>query len=199
LGEEPQIRINAWEKKRKEEDDVSYGRLWSGLVLFTFLAGCAAMEPLEVREKNYGTAPPVIGQSFASKEARPGDTWKVYLKAEDPNGDLRRIVCTIDQPGMGTYPVSHIRIKEAERKELSGFIYLNTRNSRDLDFVNITLTVQIQDMAGHLSQPAVFPLAFNPRFTQEAPPAGAFPEKDLGPVMIQLRTPSEDSGRHEKD
>jgi hypothetical protein len=178
---------------------VGYGRLWSGLVLFSFLAGCAAMEPVEVREKTYGTATPVISQSFASKEARPGDTWKVYMKAEDPDGDMRRIVCAVDQPGMGTYPASYIRIKEVERKDLAGFVYLNIPGSRDLDFVNLTLTVQVQDMAGHLSQAAVFALALNPRAAQEAPPQGNFPEKDLGPVMIQLRTPYEESGRHEKD
>ena len=68
-----------------------YGRLFGAFVMFALLAGCAAMEPIEVREKTYGTAPPVISQSFAPKEARPGDTWKVYLKAEDPNGDMRRI------------------------------------------------------------------------------------------------------------
>ncbi|MBP1723562.1 MAG: hypothetical protein H6Q44_1267, partial [Deltaproteobacteria bacterium] len=169
-----------------------YRRLFAGFVSFFFLAGCAAMEPIEVREKTYGTAPPVISQSFASKEARPGDTWKVYLKAEDPNGDMKRIFCTIDQPGMGTYPVSDMRIKEADRKELSGFIYLNIPGRRDLDFVSLTLTLQIQDMAGHLSQPAVFPLALNPRATRESPPPGTFPEKELGPVMIQLRTPFED-------
>jgi len=176
-----------------------YEGLCGAVILFSFLAGCAAMEPFEVREKIYGTATPVISQSFASKEARTGDTWKVYLKAEDPDGDMRRIVCAIDQPGMGSYPVSQIRIKEAERKELAGYIYLNIPVRGDLDFVNLTLTVQIQDMAGHLGRPAVFPLILNPRAKQEATPQGAFPEKDLGPVMIQLRTPYEDSGRHERD
>ena len=176
-----------------------YGRLLGAFVLFALLAGCAAMGPIEEREKTYGTNPPVIGQSFAPKEARPGDTWVVYLMAEDPNGDMRRIVCTVDQPGMGTYPVSQIRIKEAERKELAGYIYLNIPARGDLDFVTLTLTVQVQDMAGHLSLPAVFPLALNPRSTREAPAQGAFPEKDLGPVMIQLRTPFDDSGKHERD
>jgi len=176
-----------------------YGRLLGAFVLFALLAGCAAMGPIEVREKTYGTDPPVIGQTFASKEARPGDTWVVYLKAQDPNGDMRRIVCTVDQPGMGTYPVSYIRVKEAERKDLAGHIYLNIPARRDLDFVTLTLNVQVQDMAGHLSLPAVFPLALNPRAARETPPQGAFPEKDLGPVMIQLRTPSDDSGKHEND
>ena len=169
-----------------------YRRLLGGWVLFSFLAGCAAMEPIEVREKTYGKASPIIQQSFAPKQVGPGGLWKVYLKAEDANGDMRRIVCTIDQPGMGTYPSSYIRIREADRKELSGYIYLNTQLSRNLQFVNLTLTVHIEDMAGHLSQPAVFPLSFNSRSIRETPPAGTFAEKDLGPIMIQLRTPFDD-------
>jgi hypothetical protein len=176
-----------------------YGRLLGAFVLFALLAGCAAMGPIEERKKTYRTDPPVISRSFASKEARPGDSWVVYLKAEDPNGDMRRIVCTVDQPGVGTYPVSYIRIKEAERKELAGYIYLNIPVRGDLVFVTLTLTVEIQDMAGHLSLPAVFPLALNPRATREAPPQGAFPEKELGPLMIQLRTPFEDSDKQDRD
>ncbi|MCJ7495779.1 MAG: hypothetical protein MUP68_16330 [Deltaproteobacteria bacterium] len=39
---------------------------------------------------------------------------------------MKYIVCTIDQPGIGTYPVSFTRIKEENRQELSGHIYLNT-------------------------------------------------------------------------
>jgi len=166
------------------------------LVILPFLTlGCAALEPIEVREKTYGKGVPVITQSFASKQMRPGDTWKVYLNASDPDVDMKNIVCTIEQPGIGTYPVSFTRIKEANRKELSGYIYLNTVGIQGLNFVNITLTVQVQDKAGHLSQPAVFPLSFNLRFEQETPPAGTFLEKDLGPIMITLRTISDGDGR----
>ena len=66
---------------------------------------------------------PMIVQSFASKELRAGDVWKVYLKASDPEGKMRYIFATISQPGVGIYPVSITRIKGENRKELSGYIY----------------------------------------------------------------------------
>ncbi len=158
----------------------------ASMILPLLAWGCAALEPIEVREQIYGKAAPVISQSFASKQMRPGDTWKVYLLASSPEGQMKNIVCTIEQPGVGTYPVSLLKIKAGEQKQLSGYIYLNTVGVRNLNFVNLTLTVQIQDQAGHYSQPAVFPLAFNIRFQQEPPPPGVYPEKDLGPIMIDL-------------
>jgi len=166
------------------------------LVLPLWAWGCAALDPLEVREGRYGKAVPVITNSFASQQIRPGDTWKVYLNASDPDGDMKNIVCTIDQPGKGVYPVSYTRIAEANRKELSGFIYLNTVGGRELNFVTLSLSVQIQDKAGHFSQPAVFPLSFNLNFEQAFPPVGTFQEKDLGPILITLRPLSDDGERN---
>src|SRR5512136_2546031 len=98
-----------------------------GFLLLFFLTGCLAMEPIEVREKTFGSGVPVISQSFASPKISPGGTWKVYLTASDPDGDMKNIVCVIDQPGVGTYPVGITRIKKDEdRRELSGYVYLYT-------------------------------------------------------------------------
>lgn len=163
-----------------------------GLLL---LVGCAALGGLEQREKIYGKAAPVITQSFASKQMKLGDTWKVYLNASDPDGDMKTILSTIDQKGVGTYSVSFTRIREDQQRDnLSGYIYLNTVGVSGLDYTTLVLNVQIQDKAGHYSAPASFPLAFNPTFQQENPPPGVFKDKDLGPIMIVLRTTSEKGG-----
>jgi hypothetical protein len=160
-------------------------------------AGCAALEPLEVREEMYGKGVPVVTQSFASKEIRPGDTWKVYLNAHDPDGDMKQIVCVIQQTGVGVYPASYTRIKEGKRQELSGYIYLPTLqvNYSSFNFINLTLRVEIQDRAGHYSAPLFFPLGFNALYRQESPPQNVFKENDLGPIMIQLRTVDDGSVR----
>ncbi len=34
-------------------------------------------------------ASPVITSHFASSDLRPGDTWKIYLKASDSEGDMK--------------------------------------------------------------------------------------------------------------
>ena len=133
---------------------------------------------------------PMIVQSFASKDVRAGDVWKVYLKASNPEGKMKYIFATISQPGVSTYPVSIIRIKEENAKELSGYIYLNTAPARLPEFFNrsLTLTVNIQGEGGPFSQPAVFPLFFQANPTREAPPEGVFKEQRLGPIMVTLRT-----------
>ena len=159
-------------------------KFFIGFLLLFFLTGCLAMEPIEVREKTYGKGVPVISQSFASPKITPGRTWKVYLTASDPDGDMKNIIGEIDQPGVGTYPVSITRIKDGDRQELSGYVYLNT--PLDFDMYNLTLHIQIEDKAGHYSRPASFPLTFSSLARQEPPPQGLFKEKDLGPILVQL-------------
>ena len=140
----------------------------------------------EAQEK--GGANPVITQAFAAKEIRPGETWKIYLNVSDPNGDMKNIYAVVSQPGVGQYPLSIIRVKEENRKELSGYIYLWTSTPwYPLDYANISLTIQIQDKSGNFSAPAFFALSLNSRYSQEAPPQGVFKEQELGPIMVRLK------------
>jgi len=156
--------------------------LFAALILVWGSTGLA-MAPAAEKEV------PVIGQSFASKEMRPGDVWKVYLKASDPGGKMRYIFATVFQPGVGFFPPSIIRIQGENRKELSGYIYLNTAPATSSQLFNhtMTLTVNIQGEGGVFSQPAVFNLYFHPRPKGEAPAEGAFKEQDLGPIMTTLK------------
>ena len=106
-------------------------KFWIGLAVLGFMAmSCAAMTM--TGEEKYGKSVPVITGAFASKELIPGHTWKVYLKASDPDGDMQYIVSNVYQPGWGDYPLSRTRIREENRKELDGYIYLNTLISRGL-------------------------------------------------------------------
>jgi hypothetical protein len=130
---------------------------------------------------------PVIAASFAAKQLRPGGTWKVYLKVSDPDGDMKRIICLIEQKGIGSYPVSYLDIKEENRRELSGYVYWTTGGESGVIFSEVQLTVQIQDRAKNLSGPVSFPLKFQQDIQQEDPPKDIFQEKDLGPIMIRMR------------
>jgi len=159
-------------------------------VLFPFLAlGYANLQAAEEREGKTAKAVPMITQSFAAKQIRSGDTWKIYLNASDPEGKMKNIFAVVEQPGLGPYSLSIIRIKKENQKELSGYIYLSTSTpvSR-LIFTTLTLTVWIQDRSGNFSKPAVFPSSIEGRAgPQESPPPGLFNEQQLGPVMITLR------------
>ena len=169
----------------------------AGMVILLLVAGCATTMNFEEREKAYGKEASVITETFASKQMRPGDTWKIYLKASDPGGDMHRIVAVVNQPGFGPYPISLTKIKEGNGKELSGYIYLNTSGPYGTEwqnFLSLSVTVQIQDRAGHYSDPVSFPLSFQSRYTQEPPPSGKFKEQDLGPIMVVLRPSDGDQG-----
>jgi hypothetical protein len=160
------------------------------MVMFIMAAGGAILEPRIIPAAAEEKGIPMIVQSFAPKEITPGDVWKVYLKASDPDGKMKYIFATVSQPGVGSYPVSITRIKDENQKELSGYIYLNTAPARSARFFNLTLilTVNIKDEKGQFSRPAVFPLSFMAKPSPEAPPEGVFNEQDLGPIMVTLRT-----------
>ena len=169
-------------------------------VLFCFFiagTGCAAPEKKSAEPLSQPAKPPqaapVISQSFASPQIAPGRVWKVFLEAADADGDMKEFACVIHQPGVGTYPVSITRIREGNQKSLSGYLYLNVNAFRNLDFVELILTVQVRDRAGQFSEPVKFPLSINSRYAQESPPEGVFQENNLGPIMIDLRTVGDDN------
>ncbi len=160
-----------------------------GMILVVIVS-CAHMGGMEEREKIYGKNPPVIGQSFASDQLKPGDLWKIYLRASDPDGDMAAIIAVVDQPGIGEYRPSITRIKEENGQELSGYVFLNTKGQRSDDFLDnqeLTVSIQIRDKAGHSSKPITHKVLILARHTQKSPPAGVFKEEALGPIMVVLR------------
>ena len=168
----------------------SFRMLLVGLAVVYAVTGCSGiMMSMEKKEEVYGKEPPVITESFASKGMRPGDTWKVYLKASDPGADMDYILGTVFLIGRKVYPVSFIKVREENSKEMNGYIYLNTLipGYEFLYFSSLNLTVQVRDKVGHFSQPVEFPLYFNPRAVQEQPPSGIFKDQTLGPVMTTLK------------
>jgi hypothetical protein len=169
----------------------------AGMVILLLAVGCATTMNFEEREKAYGKEASVIAETFASKQIRPGDTWKIYLKASDPGGDMHRIVAVVNQPGLGPYPISFTKIQEGNGKELSGYIYLNTSGPYGTEFQNFltfSVMVQIEDRAGHFSEPVFFPLSFQSRYIQDPPPPGKFKEESLGPILVVLHPTDSDVG-----
>ena len=149
-------------------------------------------EPQKLGVKKVSQEVPALIYSFASKQIRPGDIWKVYLKASDPNGGMKYILSIIE--GAGSH-LSIIGIKEENREHFSGYIYLKIFGvNNSPSFQTLTLTIWIKDAAGHLSQPVIFPLELHNNIIQEEPPPGLFKEQDLGPIMVQTQSLTEMGG-----
>ncbi len=106
-------------------------------------------------------SPPVITSSWAQDRIRQGEDWRIYLSATDPDGDMTRIYCRIDQSGGQIYRPDIVSVKKGMEGSLNGYLVLRTYSQQDFFGVSLTLTVIIADRAGNESKPVVFPLSFN--------------------------------------
>lgn len=107
--------------------------------------------------------PPVITNSFAVEKGYYGYIWKIYIEAEDPDGDMSRIAVVVDQTGYGHYPTDWTVIKTPNQKLFKGYLQWNTFSSRTSylrEWTHITLKITVIDKAGNESNEVVFPFEF---------------------------------------
>jgi hypothetical protein len=124
------------------------------------------------------------------------DFWKIYLVADDLDGDMRHIVYVIDQTGYGTYSPSHAWIKAGYREKLRGYLrfFFNARRRRGFgvpEGTQLNLTLYIEDRSGNTSEKVVFPLVISQGAKQEPPPppfdSGQL--ETVGTITIMLNVP----------
>jgi hypothetical protein len=144
------------------------------------------------------TKTPIITHAFAVDKGYYGYIWKIYVEAEDPNGEMLRIALSVDQPGYGHYPTDWIYLSPQYQKHFKGYIQWNTFSSKApylTEWSQITLKVSVFDKAGNESNEVVFPFTFESgvkNSNQYELPApfneGNIPK--LGNVSIDLFEPS---------
>ncbi|NWF56855.1 MAG: hypothetical protein HXY45_18880 [Syntrophaceae bacterium] len=61
----------------------------------------------------------------------------------------------------------------------------------------LTVSIQIQDKAGHTSQPVTLSALVLSGQIAKSPPAGIFKENELGPIMVTLQPPSGQNSKPE--
>jgi hypothetical protein len=138
------------------------------LLALTFFVPCQgwtqALFPYEGGGKiKPGTNAPVITHAFAVEKGYYGYIWRIYIEAEDPDGDMNRIASVVDQVGYGHYPTDWIYIKKEYRQHFKGYIQWNTFSSKASylsEWTQITLKVSVFDKAGNESNVIVFPFTF---------------------------------------
>jgi hypothetical protein len=148
---------------------------------------------------------PAITHAFAIDKGYYGSIWKIYLEAEDPDGQMLRIASVVEQVGYGHYPTDWIYLKPQYGKHFRGYIQWNTFSSKASylqEWTQITLKVSIFDKAGNESNEVVFPFTFESgvkdQYQYELP--APFNEGDvpkLGSIFIDLYNPfsmDEDGG-----
>ena len=130
-----------------------------------------------------------------------GYIWKIYIEAEDPDGDMLRIASVVDEVGYGHYPTDWIYLSPQYQKGFKGYIQWNTFSSHTTyipEWSQITLRVSIIDKAGNESNLVVFPFTFEmvkDQYQYKLPAPfdnGGIPK--LGNILINLFPPGGNYG-----
>jgi hypothetical protein len=138
---------------------------------------------------------PVIKQAYAIDRGEYGTPLKIYLEAEDTNGDMAKIATTVDQVGYGHYPTDFIILKDGYRKTFKGYIQWNTFSSHATDMPEwnyVTVRVAVIDMKGYISNEFEFQFTFESGTGPVPRPPAPFDQGDLaklGNVSIDLYNP----------
>ena len=143
------------------------------ILLATLLVGFQKAPQFEQAQAGEKGQPPELLGSYAVKEVHPGQTWNIYLKAKDVDGDMKYIAAVLFMAGEGSYPTSEIWLKGETRSEFEGYIFLHTPMDETLvaDMDTLKVSIFIRDSAGNKSQTVKLPLSFVPGRTPEKVPA----------------------------
>jgi len=178
------------------------------LLALAFLLPCrgwAQMFPYSGGQPRPGTHPPIITHAFAVEKGYYGYIWKIYIEAEDPDGDMLIIAAVADQVGYGHYPTDWIYLKSPYQKHFKGYIQWNTFSSKASclsEWTQITLKVSVVDKAGNESNEVVFPFTFesgvkSPYEYKLPTPFDQGSIAKVGNVFIELYEPTQmGSGGH---
>ena len=156
------------------------------LVLFFGLQGWA--------QSRSESKAPVITHAFTPEKVMYGDILRVYIEAEDPQGEMFKIATVVDQANYGRYPTSWTYLKSTDRKHFKGYLQWNTFSSKThmmSEWTPITLTVSVFDKFGNQSNALSFPITFESgvkRASSYQPPS-PFDQSDvkrLGSIDIEL-------------
>ena len=146
---------------------------------------------------------PIITQAFAVEKGKYGYIWKIYLEAEDPNGQMLKIASVVDEPGVGRYPTDWTYLKPQYQNHFKGYLQWNTFSSHTgymPEWTQITLRVSVLDKTGNESNEVVFPFTFEltpAQYQYEVPPP--FDQGDLaklGNITIDLYPPGRPGGNN---
>jgi hypothetical protein len=138
-------------------------------VFVVLLAGCAAPQPYIALPPQDRGQPPRIVDAYAAKVIRPGETWMIFVRAEDPDGDMQSIAALLWQAGVGYYPTQVNMLKAEDAKQFSGYLFMRTPGGFNLNWDEFELTLIVGDSQMNRSQPVKLPLTFDPAANQVIP------------------------------
>jgi hypothetical protein len=138
------------------------------------------------------TRAPVITRFFAEEKGPYGCIWKIYIEAEDPDGDMDKISVAVNQAGYGHYPTDWITIKPEHRKHFIGFLQWNTFSSKASylpEWTQISVKVSVLNRAGGESNEVRIPFTFESGVVHPCQLPAPFDRGDIpriGSITVEL-------------
>jgi len=168
-------------------------RIYVLLAFCTLIWGCASFTQCEKISTPGKGQPPVILDSYASSQIRPGATWRVYLRAKDPDGDMKDMVQVLVRGDSGPFKTSFVPLKAEYRAEMGGYFFLRTppptpqTDYSRLGSGGLTLRIVIRDCQENESGHVEFPLRFTRETSHDLPPVWQdVADRSLGAIMFDL-------------
>jgi hypothetical protein len=166
-GEVPLIYSSANMSFERRYEMKKRAFVWVSLLMGWVVFGCShgktATQP-GMQAETKGGKPPVITSHFSpTQQGMVGDVIKVYIAAEDPDGDMEKIAVEVNQFDYGIYPTSWTHLKPKYYKKFVGYLQWDTFSpdaSRMPDQTRMTISIIIFDKAGNQSKTVVVPYRF---------------------------------------
>jgi hypothetical protein len=129
--------------------------------------------------------PPVLEKVWASPVMPNGSLVKIYIKASDPDGDMKWLYISGGvgkQSVLGAVP---IRLKGESTKSLDGYVYWDSSRVTAGD-VSATAEISVEDAKGNESgaKSITFELKKGKDVKAQKAPSD-FQDKEIGPIMMQ--------------
>jgi hypothetical protein len=157
-------------------------------IVFSFLI-MVSLAPLQsgASEGQQAGQGPVIFDSYASSTVRPGNSWRVYLRARDEGGNMKSIVAVLSGPGSPTQ-TSITWLKKNQSQEIAGYLFLRTPADTNILNRNYTLQIFVRDSKENKSEAVEFPLSFDLKKRAAELPAKwqDVADNKIGAIMIDI-------------
>ena len=148
-----------------------------GLLLGLMVLGSAMM--------SFAQEGPVLEKVWAPAEVNYGSLVKIYIKAHDPNGDMRWIVVSASKPEqMQPTGATPIRLKKGVGTDLNGYLYWDTRQARAKSNVEAKIFFMIEDWKGNESETQSVVVKLVAKGAKAAQKPSEFLETEIGPIML---------------
>lgn len=162
-------------------------------LMVLFASACATPLTPAQRVEKYGPNPPVIDRYGVMSEATAGRTWRVYLAAHDPDGDMARVEFDLKQPGYSTR--DHWKTLDPQLTgSFSGYFYLHIPPASGMwgeavIGAPLRMRVRVVDEAGHKSEEVVLPFKVVLPFVEQELPKDfqGVEVQELGAILIRLK------------